>query len=62
MTNCLVSVVIPCRDYGRYLDCAIESVLRQDGFASSAEVLVINDHSSDPITLQRLVYWERGDS
>jgi glycosyltransferase involved in cell wall biosynthesis len=61
MVNCLLSVIIPCHNYGQYLTEAIESVLRQDGLVHNAEVIVINDHSSDPNTLQTLSHWESAD-
>ena len=41
----LVSVVIPCFNYGRFLDEAIESALRQTH--QPIEVIVVNDGSTD---------------
>ncbi len=61
MRNCLLSVVIPCYNYGQFLTDAIESVLQQEGLGDSAEVIVINDHSSDSSTLQSLSYWKIAD-
>lgn len=40
----LVSVVVPCHDYGRYLREAVESVLAQD---VPLELLVVDDGSTD---------------
>lgn len=45
MTASLVSVVIPCHDYGRYLGEAIESALGQTHPA--IEVIVVDDGSVD---------------
>jgi len=61
MRNHLLSVVIPCRDYGQYLDDAIKSALRQEAFSDNIEIIVINDHSSDSNTLERLSYWNMAD-
>lgn len=61
MTACPLSVVIPCRNYGRYLADAIESVLRQEDLVANAEVLVVDDHSSDLDTLDALAYWKTAD-
>lgn len=61
MTECPLSVIIPCHNYGQYLTAAIQSVLRQEGSVENMEVLVIDDHSSDSDTLQALSYWETAD-
>lgn len=61
MVDCRLSVVVPCRDYGRYLSGAIESVLRQEGFGETTEVVVVDDHSTDPTTLERLSHWRIAD-
>lgn len=61
MPNCLLSVVIPCYNYGQFLTDAIESVLQQQGLGDSAEVIVVNDHSSDSNTLRLLSYWKTAD-
>jgi peptidoglycan/LPS O-acetylase OafA/YrhL len=44
-----VSVVIPCYNYGRYLDTCVRSVLDQDGV--DVRVLIIDDASSDDSAL-----------
>ncbi len=62
MVDCRLSVVVPCRNYGQYLSDAIESVLRQEGFGKSTEVVVIDDHSTDPTTLERLSHWRTADA
>lgn len=41
----LVSVVIPCYRYGRYLEDAVGSVLRQEGV--DVEVIIVDDASDD---------------
>src|SRR5215471_8294141 len=61
MIACPLSIVIPCHNYGRYLGDAIASVLQQEGPVENAEVLIIDDHSSDLDTLQALSYWETAD-
>lgn len=61
MRNHFLSVVIPCRDYGQYLDDAVESALQQEGFANNIEIIVIDDHSSDSNTLRRLRHWDTAD-
>jgi glycosyltransferase involved in cell wall biosynthesis len=40
-----VDVIVPCYNYGRYLEASIRSLLDQPGV--SVRVLVIDDHSSD---------------
>jgi glycosyltransferase involved in cell wall biosynthesis len=45
MTEALVSIVIPCHNYGRFLPEAIDSALGQD--YRSLEVIVIDDGSTD---------------
>ena len=44
MSTPLVSVIVPCHDYGRYLAEAVESLLVQD---VPLEVLVVDDGSTD---------------
>ena len=61
MEKALISIVVPCHNHGIYLSDAIESVLKQEGFGNSIEVIVINDHSDDPDTLQKLSYWQAAD-
>lgn len=45
MLNPVVSVIIPCRNYGRYLREALDSVLDQS--LGDLEVLLFNDDSTD---------------
>lgn len=49
----LVTVVIPCFNYGAYVDDAISSVIRQT-LAERLEVLVVDGGSTDVRTLKRL--------
>jgi glycosyltransferase involved in cell wall biosynthesis len=49
----LVSVVIPCFNYGAYVDEAIDSVLRQT-LGDRVELTVVDGGSTDPATQRRL--------
>ncbi len=40
-----VSVVIPCHNYGRYLEAAVDSVVTQQDV--DVQVIIVNDHSPD---------------
>src|SRR5262249_5719229 len=53
-----IAVVIPCRNLGRTVEEAVESVLRQTRLA--AEVVVVDDGSDDPYTRQVLCRLEIG--
>jgi len=48
----LVSVVIPCYNYGEYIEEALESVLNQT--MKNLEVIIVNDGSTDPYTVNLL--------
>jgi glycosyltransferase involved in cell wall biosynthesis len=48
----LVSIIVPCFDYGRFVNEAVSSALRQT--ISSLEVIVVDDGSSDPETIRVL--------
>lgn len=60
MSSIFFSVVIPAYNYGRYVERAIRSVLRQD--FPLFEVIVINDGSSDDTDLVVNTILDEGDS
>ena len=47
-----ITVVITCRDYGRFLSEAVQSVLSQDG--GPPALIVVDDASTDPETVDAL--------
>jgi glycosyltransferase involved in cell wall biosynthesis len=47
-----ITVVITCRDYGRFLGEAVQSVLSQDG--GRPALIVVDDASTDPATVDAL--------
>lgn len=52
-----VSVVMPCRDHGRYLDEAVDSVLAQT--VADVEIVIVDDGSTDPFTVNLLRAYAR---
>lgn len=57
MTAPRIAAVITCRNLGRFLDEALESVERQT--RPAAEIVVVDDASTDLFTLQRLTSLSR---
>jgi peptidoglycan/xylan/chitin deacetylase (PgdA/CDA1 family)/glycosyltransferase involved in cell wall biosynthesis len=52
-----ISVVLTCRDQGRQLPICLQSVKRQLG--PRDEVVIVDDGSTDPLTVQLLEHWNR---
>lgn len=50
----VVSVVIPCYNHGQYLDEALQSVRTATG-PLHVETLIVNDGSTDPFTIEKLL-------
>lgn len=48
-----VSIIIPCYNHGQYLDEAIKSV-EENGSKTAYEIIIINDGSTDPYTIDKL--------
>jgi glycosyltransferase involved in cell wall biosynthesis len=53
----LVSVIVPCFNHGWYLDECLQSIAEQD--YEPREVIIVDDGSTDPATLERLSRIER---
>lgn len=57
-----IDVIIPCFNSGTYLEKSVKSALAQNGDFKSLNVIVVDDHSSDPAThaaLERVKYLDR---
>lgn len=54
---CLVSIITPCYNHGKYLDDAVASIDRKS-LSYELEHIIVNDGSTDPFTLEKLIQLE----
>ena len=56
-TSPRISIVLTCRDQGRQLSICLHSI--KDQLGPTDEILIVDDGSTDPLTLQMLDHWYR---
>lgn len=53
-----ISIIIPCYNVENYIDCCMDSIVRQTIGIENLEVILVNDASTDH-TLDKLCEWEQ---